>query len=69
MNGPDDVLTEMARAIARQRGYADFFDWPDKRQKEFGLLEVFVEAFRKAGQLIRLTLWLCRRLEQRLGLS
>jgi len=52
MNGPDELLAEVARAVARQRGYADFFDWPEKRQKELGLLEVFAEAFRSGGGII-----------------
>jgi len=45
----DDVLKQLAAAIAKQRGYADFFDWPDKRQKELGILESFVEAATKLG--------------------
>ena len=52
MNGEDDLLMELARAIARQRGYADFFDWPEKRQKELGLLQVFAEAFGRSGGVI-----------------
>jgi hypothetical protein len=27
----------LAEAIKRQRGYADFFDWPDKSVKEWGI--------------------------------
>ena len=49
----DDVLRTLAEAIAKQRGYADFFDWPDKRQKELGILELFVEAAARIG--LRLT--------------
>ena len=44
MGEDQDLLVQLARAVAKQRGYADFFDWPDKRQKELGLLETFVEA-------------------------
>ena len=37
MDEDEDLLFEIARAVAKQRGYADFFDWPEKRQKELGL--------------------------------
>src|SRR5437879_2997327 len=44
-----DEIAALAHAVEQQRGYADFFDWPDKRQKELGILEIFAGAFRKAG--------------------
>jgi hypothetical protein len=38
------VSDELRSAIKRQRGYADFFDWPDKSGKEAGIVESFIEA-------------------------
>jgi hypothetical protein len=45
----DDLLTALAEAVAKQRGYADFYHWHDKRQKELGLLEALVEAASRIG--------------------
>jgi hypothetical protein len=45
-------LVELAKAVAKQRGYADFFDWPDKRQKELGILQTFVESARTLGLVL-----------------
>jgi hypothetical protein len=47
--GDSEVLKVLAERIARSRGYADFFEWPDKRQKELGLLGVLGEAMKKRG--------------------
>ena len=44
-----EELAALRFAVEHQRGYADFFDWPDKRQKELGVLSMFAEEFRKAG--------------------
>src|SRR2546426_10146167 len=47
-----DEIEGLKRAVDQQRGYADFFDWPDKRQKEQGILTMFAEARRKRGEFI-----------------
>src|SRR5947208_1852364 len=47
-----DEIEGLRRATDQQRGYADFFDWSDKHQKERGILTMFVEALRKAGGVI-----------------
>ena len=47
-----DEIEGLKRAVDQQRGYADFFDWPDKPQKELGILTMFVEALGKAGEVI-----------------
>ena len=44
----DDELLEAIRvAVRKQRGYADFYHWHDKRQKEAGILESFEEGARR----------------------
>lgn len=45
----DELLIALAEAVAKQRGYADFYDWHDKRQKELGLLQALVEAAGRIG--------------------
>ena len=45
----DSELKAMKDALARQRGYAGFFDWPDKQQKEAGLLNALAEAAAHLG--------------------
>jgi hypothetical protein len=40
------ILRESA---SRARGYADFFDWPDKSVKEWGIAETFVEELQRSG--------------------
>ena len=45
----DDTLTTLAEAVAKQRGYADFYNWKGKRQKELGLLEALIEAAGRIG--------------------
>jgi hypothetical protein len=42
-------MRALAEAVAKQRGYADFFHWHEKRQKELGLLEAFAEAAVQSG--------------------
>jgi len=44
-----DLVRALAEAVAKQRGYADFFHWHEKRQKELGLLEAFAEAAVQSG--------------------
>jgi hypothetical protein len=45
-----DEIEGLSRAVDQQRGYADFFDWSDKRQKEQGILTMFVEALRRVSE-------------------
>ncbi len=47
-----DEIEGLKRGADQQRGYADFFDWSDKRQKEQGILTMFSEALRKGGEVI-----------------
>lgn len=46
----DEMMRALAEAVAKQRGYAGFYDWPEKRQKELGLLEAFAEASGRIGR-------------------
>jgi len=42
MDDPDNehvIQNLLARAARMSRGHADFFDWPEKDQKEFGIAE------------------------------
>jgi hypothetical protein len=39
----DNVGKLIIESIAKQRGYADFFDWPDKTVKEWGIVQSFCE--------------------------
>jgi hypothetical protein len=48
----EEALRILAEAAARSRGYADFFEWPDKRRKELGLLEALAAAMKDNGSLI-----------------
>jgi hypothetical protein len=36
-------------AVKRQRGHADFFDWPDKSVKEYGIAVDFIAALDRDG--------------------
>jgi sugar phosphate isomerase/epimerase len=47
--GDDGFLDPMKAAVDKQRGYAYFFDWPDKAQKEAGLLDDLREAAEQLG--------------------
>jgi hypothetical protein len=42
-------MAALAKAVAAKRGYADFFEWPPKAQKELGILEAFVEGVPAIG--------------------
>jgi hypothetical protein len=37
----------MSESAARARGYADFFDWPDKSVKEWGVAQTFVKELKR----------------------
>lgn len=39
----------LRESVARARGYADFFDWPDKSVKEGGIANTFVEELQRSG--------------------
>lgn len=39
----NEVGKTVAESIEKTRGYADFFDWPDKSAKERGIAQTFVE--------------------------
>ena len=39
----DEVGRILAASLGKQRGYADFFDWPDKSVKEWGIARSFLE--------------------------
>lgn len=53
----DEAMTKsLTDAVGKQRGYAGFYDWPEKRQKELGLLQAFVEAAARIG----MNLGVCR---------
>jgi hypothetical protein len=45
----DEELRRLAKLAAKKRGYAGFFDWPDKRQKELGILQCFVQGAARLG--------------------
>jgi hypothetical protein len=47
-----ELLKALAEIVARQRGYAGFFDWPDERQKDLGLLTAFEEGAARVGVLV-----------------
>jgi hypothetical protein len=49
MGEEPDYLVELARAVASQRGYADFFYWPEKRIMQLGVLESFVSSVASLG--------------------
>ena len=45
-------IAQIKEAIARKRGYADFFCWPPNRDlEEFGIVSEFCESLEKNGQL------------------
>jgi hypothetical protein len=44
-----DLLKALSEALVRQRGYADFFNWSDERQKDLGLLAAFEEGAARLG--------------------
>jgi hypothetical protein len=44
-----EFLLERQLADKKQRGYADFFDWPDKCQKEAGIMDEFVKGLERDG--------------------
>ena len=48
----DEILEELRTAVKKQRGYAGFYHWHGKRQKEAGILESFVEGARRVGILL-----------------
>jgi len=39
----------LRQSAARARGYADFFDWPDKSVKEWGIAQTFVQELQRSG--------------------
>jgi hypothetical protein len=41
--GQDEIGRILAERLGQQRGYADFFDWPDKSVKEGGIAHSFFE--------------------------
>lgn len=43
----DAVGRLLSEAIAKRRGYADYFDWPEKGIKEWGVVQKFKEEFEK----------------------
>jgi hypothetical protein len=45
--GQDEIERTLAERLAKQRGYADFFDWPDKAVKEWGIANSFLEEFKR----------------------
>lgn len=46
-----DVLSSLMNAIRRSRGYATFFEWPDRGMKELGVVASLLESMRKAHDL------------------
>ncbi|MBI5816146.1 MAG: hypothetical protein HZB29_11130 [Nitrospinae bacterium] len=46
----DDEFEELKNAIDRQRKYSPFFDWPDKRVKELGILRDLINAKELNGE-------------------
>ena len=47
-----DEIEGVRRARDQERGYAAFFDWSDKRQKEQCILMMFAESLSKGGEVI-----------------
>ena len=45
----DEVGKILRQAAARARGYADFFDGPDKSLKEWGIAQTFLEELQRNG--------------------
>jgi hypothetical protein len=43
----DEIGRILSESAARARGYADFFDWPDKSVKEWGIAQTFVGELRR----------------------
>ena len=41
--GQDKTKRDSEKLLSKQRGYADFFDWPDKSDKERGIARAFFE--------------------------
>lgn len=49
----DEVGKSLLEAVAKRRGYAGFFDWPEKSLKEWGIVQTFREEIeRERGPLI-----------------
>lgn len=40
----EDIAERIAEALRKQRGYADFYSWPDRDLAEFGVTRSFVES-------------------------
>ena len=45
----DEVSKHLAYAVSRQRGHADFFDWPNKSVKEWNIAQSFCEELERKG--------------------
>lgn len=45
----DEVSRILRQSVERQRGYADFFEWPDKATKEWGIAQEFLKELERDG--------------------